>query len=1081
MPRRDDIHKILILGSGPIVIGQAAEFDYSGTQACKALRNAGYEVVLVNSNPATIMTDPDVADRTYIEPLTPDFIEKVIAKEKPDALLPTLGGQTALNLAMALWEAGTLQKHGVELIGANHEAIQKGEDRQRFQACMAAIGIKTPAGKMVSTLDEALAFVETIGYPAIIRPSYTLGGTGGGVAHGEQEFRQVVRQGLHDSPVHTVLVEQSVLGWKEYELEVMRDTKDNVVIICSIENLDPMGLHTGDSITVAPAQTLTDREYQRLRDYSIQVIREIGVDTGGSNIQFAVDPDTGDVCIIEMNPRVSRSSALASKATGFPIAKIAAKLAVGYTLDELPNDITRMTPASFEPSIDYVVTKIPRFTFEKFPLTDPHLTTQMKSVGEVMAIGRTFKESFQKALRSLETGLTGLDELTYDDPDPAHLEALLADNLAHPTPERIRYVADAMRLGWSDQRLHELTDVDPWFIAQMRQIIDAEADIRTRKVEDVTAADMLHWKAWGFSDARLARLMGTREAVVRTRRHALRVRPVYKKVDTCAAEFDAATPYFYSAYEQENESFRSTKRKALILGSGPNRIGQGIEFDYCCVHASLALREAGWESIMVNCNPETVSTDYDISDRLYFEPITFEDVMEIVALEQPDGVIIQLGGQTPLKLARQLEEAGVPVLGTPYDSIDRTEDRKRFAELVHKLGLNQPENGIATSFEEARELGRRLGYPIMVRPSYVLGGRAMEIVPGEDQLERLFRAAVLAAPEHPVLVDKFLGGAIEVDVDVLSDGRNAIVAGMMEHVEFAGVHSGDSACSLPPHSLSPEVQAEIDRQSVALACELGVIGLMNAQFAVKGGTVYLLEVNPRASRTVPFVSKAMGTPLAKHALWVMIGRPLEPEQLRLKPLVPFAVKETVFPFARFPGADLTLGPEMQSTGEVMGRGRTFAEAFLKSQIAASNGLRNEGTVFIGVRDEHKEAIVPLARSLQKLGYHLLATTGTRKVLLANGLTDVEETSLAADAPNNLFQHMASGALALVINTTKPGKRRIDPTHLRRMVLTYNIAYCTTVEAARTLVHALEQTGRERAFTYLPLRGYGDAPPGVEAP
>ncbi|HKJ00484.1 MAG TPA: carbamoyl-phosphate synthase large subunit [bacterium] len=1081
MPKREDIHAILIIGSGPIVIGQACEFDYSGTQACRALKEEGYRVILVNSNPATIMTDPDLVDATYIEPMTPEVVEAIIEREQPDALLPTMGGQTALNLALALNDKGVLAQHGVELIGANVDAIRKAEDRELFRQAMGKLGIRVPLSHIARSPDDAHDLADTLGLPLIIRPSFTLGGAGGGIARTRQELDDMVKLALAASPVHQVLVEESVLGWKEYELEVMRDTKDNVVIICSIENLDPMGLHTGDSITVAPAQTLTDREYQRLRDYSIQVIREIGVDTGGSNIQFAVDPDTGDVCIIEMNPRVSRSSALASKATGFPIAKIAAKLAVGYTLDELPNDITRMTPASFEPSIDYVVTKIPRFTFEKFPLTDPHLTTQMKSVGEVMAIGRTFKESFQKALRSLETGLTGLDELTYDDPDPAHLEALLADNLAHPTPERIRYVADAMRLGWSDQRLHELTDVDPWFIAQMRQIIDAEADIRTRKVEDVTAADMLHWKAWGFSDARLARLMGTREAVVRTRRHALRVRPVYKKVDTCAAEFDAATPYFYSAYEQENESFRSTKRKALILGSGPNRIGQGIEFDYCCVHASLALREAGWESIMVNCNPETVSTDYDISDRLYFEPITFEDVMEIVALEQPDGVIIQLGGQTPLKLARQLEEAGVPVLGTPYDSIDRTEDRKRFAELVHKLGLNQPENGIATSFEEARELGRRLGYPIMVRPSYVLGGRAMEIVPGEDQLERLFRAAVLAAPEHPVLVDKFLGGAIEVDVDVLSDGRNAIVAGMMEHVEFAGVHSGDSACSLPPHSLSPEVQAEIDRQSVALACELGVIGLMNAQFAVKGGTVYLLEVNPRASRTVPFVSKAMGTPLAKHALWVMIGRPLEPEQLRLKPLVPFAVKETVFPFARFPGADLTLGPEMQSTGEVMGRGRTFAEAFLKSQIAASNGLRNEGTVFIGVRDEHKEAIVPLARSLQKLGYHLLATTGTRKVLLANGLTDVEETSLAADAPNNLFQHMASGALALVINTTKPGKRRIDPTHLRRMVLTYNIAYCTTVEAARTLVHALEQTGRERAFTYLPLRGYGDAPPGVEAP
>jgi carbamoyl-phosphate synthase large subunit len=1081
MPKREDIRAILIIGSGPIVIGQACEFDYSGTQACRALKEEGYRVILVNSNPATIMTDPDLVDATYIEPMTPEVLEAIIERERPDALLPTMGGQTALNLALALDERGVLARYGVRLIGANVEAIRKAEDRELFRDAMNKLGIRTPRSHIAGSLADVRDLAETLGLPLIIRPSFTLGGMGGGIARTRAELDDMVRLALAASPIHEVLVEESVLGWKEYELEVMRDTKDNVVIICSIENLDPMGLHTGDSITVAPAQTLTDREYQHLRDLSIQVIREIGVDTGGSNIQFAVNPDNGDVTIIEMNPRVSRSSALASKATGFPIAKIAAKLAVGYTLDELPNDITRMTPASFEPSIDYVVTKIPRFTFEKFPLTDPHITTQMKSVGEVMAIGRLFKESFQKALRSLETGLTGLDEMDYEDPDPAHLEALLADNLAHPTPDRIRYVADAMRRGWSDARLHELTDIDPWFTAQLRQIIDAEAEIRGRALDALTEGELRHWKSWGFSDARLARLLEVKEAAVRARRHALGLRPVYKKVDTCAAEFEAATPYFYSTYEQENESIRGERRKALILGSGPNRIGQGIEFDYCCVHASMALREAGWESIMVNCNPETVSTDYDISDRLYFEPITFEDVMEIVHLEQPDGVIVQLGGQTPLKLARQLEEAGVPVLGTSYDSIDRTEDRKRFAELVNKLGLNQPANGIATCLEEARALGRQLGYPVMVRPSYVLGGRAMEIVPGEDQLERFFKAAVLASPEHPVLVDKFLGGAIEVDVDVLSDGRHAVVAGMMEHIELAGVHSGDSACALPPYSLSREIQGEIDRQSVALALELGVVGLMNAQFAVQAGTVYLLEVNPRASRTVPFVSKAIGTPLAKHALWMMIGRRLEPEHLRLRPLVPFAVKETVFPFARFPGADLTLGPEMQSTGEVMGRGDTFAEAFLKSQIAASNGLRPGGAVFIGVRDEHKAAMVPIARSLRMLGYRLLATTGTRKVLAAHGLADVEEVSLQVDAPNTVFQHMASGDLALVINTTKLGKRRIDPTHLRRMVLMYNIAYCTTVEAARTLVGALEATGPERAFTYRPLRGYADAPPATNAP
>ena len=1073
MPKRNDIHTILIIGSGPIVIGQACEFDYSGTQACRALKEEGYRVVLVNSNPATIMTDPDLVDATYIEPMTREVLTRVIEAERPDALLPTMGGQTALNLALELDDAGVLAKHGVQLIGANVAAIRKAEDRDLFRDAMNKLGIRVPRSHIARSLNEVRGLSEDLGLPLIIRPSFTLGGAGGGIARTQEELEGLAQLALAASPIRQLLVEESVLGWKEYELEVMRDTKDNVVIICSIENLDPMGLHTGDSITVAPAQTLTDREYQHLRDLSIKVIREIGVDTGGSNIQYAVNPDNGEVCIIEMNPRVSRSSALASKATGFPIAKIAAKLAVGYTLDELPNDITRKTPASFEPSIDYVVTKIPRFTFEKFPQADNHLTTQMKSVGEVMAIGRVFKESFQKALRSLETGLTGLDELDFKEFGVTDPKEFLEDNLSHPTPERILCVAEAMRQGWSDARIHDLSAIDPWFIAQLRQILDEEARIRTHRLEEVDALRMRRWKSWGFSDARLGRLMGAKTDAVRAKRLALAVRPVFKKVDTCAAEFEASTPYFYSTYEEENESIPISGKKALILGSGPNRIGQGIEFDYCCVHASMAFREMGWQSIMVNCNPETVSTDYDISDRLYFEPITFEDVMEIIELEQPTGVVIQLGGQTPLKLAEKLEAAGVPILGTPYDSIDRTEDRERFAALVHKLELNQPPNDIATSLDEAVQSAGRIGYPLIVRPSYVLGGRAMEIVRDPDQLERFFNAAIKASPEHPVLVDKFLGGAIEVDVDVISDGKTAVMAGIMEHIELAGVHSGDSACSLPPHTLPKEMQAEIERQSIALALELGVVGLMNAQFAMQEGKVFLLEVNPRASRTVPFVSKAIGVPLAKLATRLMAGEPLDPAQVGRQTLAPFAVKETVFPFARFPGADVTLGPEMQSTGEVMGRGKTFAEAFLKSQIAASNGLRPAGKVFIGVRDQDKQAVAPIAKALQKLGYQLLATEGTRKVLEDNGITGVAPTSLESGAPDNIFQHMADGSLTLVINTTKPGKRRIDHTHLRRLVLTYNIPYCTTVEAARTLVEALDDLGADWDFAYLPLRGYSD--------
>ncbi|MCZ6748238.1 MAG: carbamoyl-phosphate synthase large subunit, partial [SAR324 cluster bacterium] len=1061
--------------------GQACEFDYSGTQACRALKEEGYRVILVNSNPATIMTDPDLVDATYIEPITVETIEAVIVQERPDVLLPTMGGQTALNMAMGLHARGVLEQYGMELIGANVEAIHKAEDRDAFRQAMESVGIEVPRSGIATSLDDLPEIRERLGLPLIVRPSFTLGGSGGGVVRTAEELEAVVRQALVTSPVHQVLIEESVLGWKEYELEVMRDTKDNVVIVCSIENLDPMGIHTGDSITVAPAQTLSDVEYQHLRDLSIRVIREIGVDTGGSNIQFAVNPADGEVVVIEMNPRVSRSSALASKATGFPIAKIAAKLAVGYTLDELPNDITRKTPASFEPSIDYVVTKIPRFNFEKFPMSDPRLTTQMKSVGEVMAIGRVFRESFQKALRSLENGLCGLDEMDYGGLSGKEQDALLERQLAEPDADRIRYLADAMRRDWSDERLHGLTLIDPWFLGQIRSLVDEEARMRATRPAELRDSVLRHWKSLGFSDGRIAKLMGCAERELAERRRAVGIRPVYKKVDTCAAEFEAATPYFYSTYEQVSESIPEARRKVVILGSGPNRIGQGIEFDYCCVHAAMALREAGYDAIMVNCNPETVSTDYDVSNRLYFEPITLEDVMEILDHEQPDGVILQLGGQTPLKLAQALDEAGVPILGTGYDSIDRTEDRERFAELIEMLGLNQPPNGIARSLEEAAAIAERIGYPILIRPSYVLGGRAMEIVRDAEQLDELFEEAMRTSPEHPVLIDKFLVGAIEVDVDVLADGKRAMVAGMMEHIELAGVHSGDSACSLPPHTLSLVNQQEIARQSIALALELKVVGLMNAQFAVQDARIFLIEVNPRASRTVPFVSKATGAPLAKHATRLMLGETLEDLGTPAEPLVPFAVKETVFPFGKFSGSDTTLGPEMRSTGEVMGRGRTFAEAFLKAQIAASNGLAPEGSVYIGVTDEDKPVIAPLARTLQGLGYRLLATPGTRRTLLQAGLEDVEETSLDIASENSVFSHMVDDSLALVINTTHPRKRRIDPTHLRRLILAYNIPYCSTIEAARTLVNALAEMGKSRNFSYLPLRGYGEpSQPHLEA-
>jgi carbamoyl-phosphate synthase large subunit len=960
MPRRDDIHKILILGSGPIVIGQAAEFDYSGTQACKALRGAGYEVVLVNSNPATIMTDPDVADRTYIEPLTPAFIEKIIAVEKPDALLPTLGGQTALNLAMALWEAGTLEKYGVELIGANHEAIQKGEDRQRFQQAMAEIGIKTPAGKMVASLEEALAFVETIGYPAIIRPSYTLGGTGGGIAMTEAEFRQVVRQGLHDSPVHTVLVEQSVLGWKEYELEVMRDHNDTVVIICSIENLDPMGVHTGDSITVAPAQTLSDKEYQRLRDYSIAIIREIGVDTGGSNIQFAVNPVDGDVIVIEMNPRVSRSSALASKATGYPIAKIAALLAVGYHLDELPNDITKETKAAFEPTIDYVVTKIPRFAFEKFPGASTELGTQMRSVGEVMAIGRTFKESLLKAMRSLELDVRGETK----DMSLAQLEARLT-----PNPYRLPAVLELLRRGKSPQVLFEKTHIDPWFLGQLKEIVDGESEIR-----GLPEIETWSWELWreikriGYSDAELAQLTERDPATVRALRLAHRGAPVYKTVDTCAAEFEAYTPYHYSTYEWEDEAVPSDRDKVLILGSGPNRIGQGVEFDYATVHAVWALREAGFETIMVNSNPETVSTDYDTADRLYFEPLTFEDVLNIIEHEKPKGVIVQLGGQTPLKLARPLHEAGVPIWGTSAEAIDAAEDRDSFHALCSRLGIPQPAGGVATEPAEARRLAHEIGYPVMVRPSYVLGGRAMKAVASDAELDAYLDEVYSELPDNPsILVDAFIEGAVEVDVDAISDGETTVVAGIMEHVEGAGIHSGDSACITPPVTLSPDVIASIRDYSVRLADAIGVRGLINIQYVIKQGEVFVIEANPRASRTIPYLSKAIGHPLAKYAALIAAGRTLKELGFTETP-VPrlYSVKEVVLPFLKFRNILPVLGPEMRSTGESMGISHDPALAYLKAELGAGVALPSGGRVRL-IGDD----LDALAGGLEAMGFDVV--------------------------------------------------------------------------------------------------------------
>jgi carbamoyl-phosphate synthase large subunit len=1049
MPKRTDIRRILLIGSGPIVIGQACEFDYSGTQACKALREEGFEVVLVNSNPATIMTDPEMADRTYLEPLTPDVVEQIIATERPDALLPTLGGQTGLNLAVALAERGVLERYGVELIGAKLDAIRKAEDRELFKAAMQRIGLALPRSGYARSLEEARDVVRDVGYPAIIRPSFTLGGTGGSIAWNPDELEGAIRWGLQQSPIGQVLVEESVIGWKEFELEVMRDLRDNVVIVCSIENFDPMGVHTGDSITVAPAQTLTDREYQVMRDAALAIIREIGVETGGSNIQFAVNPADGRLVVIEMNPRVSRSSALASKATGFPIAKIAAKLAAGYALDELRNDITRETPASFEPTIDYCVVKVPRWAFEKFPEADPTLTTQMKSVGEVMAIGRTFKEALQKAIRSLEQDRPGLG---LDGPPPD--DEALRDRLRVPNPDRLLYLAEAMRRGLDRTEIARLTRIDPWFLAQLEELVAFEEAFR--RAPGLSRDTLRRAKRLGFSDRRLAELAGRAEAEIRAARHALDVRATFKMVDTCAAEFVAHTPYLYSTYEEEDEAPRTARPKVVILGSGPNRIGQGIEFDYACVHAAFALRDAGVEAIMVNCNPETVSTDYDTSDRLYFEPLTLEDVLNIVEKECPLGVIVQFGGQTPLKLAVPLERAGVRILGTPPDAIDRAEDRERFAELLRTLGLRQPPNGSARSADEAARIATALGYPVLVRPSYVLGGRAMEVVYEEARLRDWMRERAHVSPDHPVLIDKFLEDALEIDVDALSDGQDVLIGGVMEHIEKAGIHSGDSACALPPYSIGDDQVERLRAQTRALALELGVVGLLNIQFAIKNETIHVLEVNPRASRTVPFVSKAIGIPLAKLATRVMLGARIADLGVREVVELPHvSVKEAVFPFVKFPGVDVILGPEMRSTGEVMGIGREFRTAYLKSQLAAGSSLPQGGKAFLSVRNRDKRAIVNIGRSLADMGFRLVATQGTAKVLERHGLAVETIHKVAEGWRPNIVDLMKQGEVALVINTPEDGRARRDSYLIRRTAVMQNIPYYTTMDGAEAALEAIE--------------------------
>jgi len=1061
MPKRTDIKTVLIIGAGPIVIGQACEFDYSGAQACKALRDEGYRVVLVNSNPATIMTDPDMADAVYIEPINWKTVEKIIAKERPDALLPTMGGQTALNCALDLADHGVLEQYGVELIGASRDAIRMAEDRELFRVAMAEIGLDCPKAAVARSLEQALQIQTTVGYPTIIRPSFTLGGSGGGIAYNREELVDIVTRGLELSPTGEVLVEESVLGWKEFEMEVVRDTADNCIIVCSIENLDPMGVHTGDSITVAPAQTLTDKEYQRLRDASIAVLRKIGVDTGGSNVQFGINAQTGRVVVIEMNPRVSRSSALASKATGFPIAKVAAKLAVGYTLDELKNEITGgLTPASFEPSIDYVVTKIPRFAFEKFPAADARLTTQMKSVGEVMAIGRTFQESLQKALRSLEIGKVGLDPTGLELADETDL-ATLRREVKEAGPERVFYLGDAFRAGMSVEEVHALSFVDPWFLDQIEELVAIEQEVAAGGLDALDARRLRRLKRKGFSDARLAELTGTNESALRALRKAFGVRPVYKRVDSCAAEFATTTAYLYSTYEDECEANPTDRDKIIVLGGGPNRIGQGIEFDYCCVHAALALREDGYETIMVNCNPETVSTDYDTSDRLYFEPLTLEDVLEIVEIEQPKGVIVQYGGQTPLKLAQALEANGVPIIGTSPDSIDLAEDRERFQQLVERLGLLQPPNRTARNAEQALALAHEIGYPLVVRPSYVLGGRAMEVVHSDADLSRYIRDAVKVSNDSPVLLDRFLDNAVEVDIDVIADkDGNVLIGGVMEHIEEAGVHSGDSSCSLPPYSLSPETQAELRVQVVALAKALNVIGLMNTQFAVQTDSngedrIFLLEVNPRASRTVPFVSKATGRPLAKIAARCMAGKSLA-EQGVTEEIIPgyFSVKEAVFPFAKFQGVDPILGPEMRSTGEVMGVGRSFGAAFARAEEAASIKPPGTGKAFISVRDPDKVRVIPVAHDLVRRGYTLVATRGTATFLREQGL-ECEQINKVIEGRPHIVDLIKNGEIVYIVNTTEGRQAIADSFSIRREALQQRVTYSTTIAGAKALLHSLD--------------------------
>ena len=1059
MPKRTDLKSILIIGAGPIVIGQACEFDYSGAQACKALREEGYKVILVNSNPATIMTDPDMADVTYIEPISWQVVEKIIEKERPDALLPTMGGQTALNCALDLAKHGVLEKYGVEMIGASKEAIDKAEDREKFKAAMTKLGLGSARSSIAHSLEEALQVQAALGFPSIIRPSFTMGGSGGGIAYNKDEFVAICERGLEASPTHELLIEESLLGWKEYEMEVVRDSKDNCIIVCSIENFDPMGVHTGDSITVAPAQTLTDKEYQIMRNASLAVLREIGVDTGGSNVQFSINPADGRMVVIEMNPRVSRSSALASKATGFPIAKVAAKLAVGYTLDELQNDITGgATPASFEPSIDYVVTKVPRFAFEKFPQADDRLTTQMKSVGEVMAMGRSFQESLQKALRGLEVGVDGFDPKTIDRDE---IEA----ELMSPGPERIWYVGDAFRVGMSLEEIHAVSKIDPWFLDQIQGLIELENSLAGRALADLGRDELRELKRAGFSDRRLAKLLNTDQHAVRARRNELALHPVYKRVDTCAAEFATQTAYMYSTYEEECEAHPTDAKKIMVLGGGPNRIGQGIEFDYCCVHAALALRENGFETIMVNCNPETVSTDYDTSDRLYFEPLTLEDVLEIVRIEKPFGVIVQYGGQTPLKLARDLERNGVPIIGTSPDMIDAAEDRERFQQMLHDLGLKQPPNRTARNPDSAIRMAEEIGYPLVVRPSYVLGGRAMEIVREEADLRRYMTEAVKVSNKSPVLLDRFLNDAIEVDVDALSDGEQVVIGGIMQHIEQAGVHSGDSACSLPPYSLSKDVQDELRRQTVAMAKALKVVGLMNVQFAIQGDTVYVLEVNPRASRTVPYVSKAIGAPLAKIAARAMAGISLKSQAFEKEIIPPyFSVKEAVFPFRKFPGVDTILGPEMKSTGEVMGVGDNFGEAFVKSQLASSSELpKPGGRAFVSVRSGDRSAVIEVAQMLHDLGFSVVATRGTAQAIESAGIPVAIVNKVKEGRPH-IVDMIKNGDIDFIVNVVEDKKAVKDSYAIRAEALARRVVYFTTLAGARAACMGMQHGNELKVYS-----------------